>query len=78
MRYTSDIPRDSSPSLLAAPAMMIEDIFHDTQRDARMRKDGKKSTSKRVLGAVTCVTFRCALSDHELGYVYVTIAACVC
>jgi hypothetical protein len=37
MRYTSDIPRDSLLSLLAAPAMEIEDIFHDTRRAAHWR-----------------------------------------
>jgi hypothetical protein len=40
----------------AAPAIMIEDIFHDAQRDARMQKGGKKSTSERMLGVVACGT----------------------
>jgi hypothetical protein len=49
MRYTSDIPRDSLLSLLAAPAMAIEDIFHDARRDAHVEGCGKNQLANECL-----------------------------
>jgi hypothetical protein len=76
MRYISDIPRDSKLSLLAAPAMAIEDIFHDAKRNVHAGCC-KKSASKHMLGVGTCITYCCTLGNHELDYVCVTINTCI-
>jgi hypothetical protein len=41
---------------MAAPAMVSREISFMMLRGLRMRKGGKKSTSKRVLGVGTCGT----------------------